>query len=195
MSRIALAVLALLTVSASSAALAQDRWQFDVRGGAAFATEDIGATDLGTGFGFEATVGYRLQPHLSLYAGWDWHRFPSDNSLAGADTDFEETGYAFGLLFEHPLGQSEAVALQVRAGGTYNHIEVENSVGDLIADSGHGLGYEGGMGLAVRRADRWRLTPGFRFRSVTRDLESSGGVTGSTDLRYLAVEVGFSRQF
>ncbi|HET6837191.1 MAG TPA: hypothetical protein VFH24_04050, partial [Gemmatimonadales bacterium] len=101
---------------------------------------------------------------------------------------------AFGLLFEHPLGNSETVALQLRAGGTYNHIELENSAGDQIADSGHGLGFEGGAGLVLRLADSWRLTSGLRFRSLTRDLES-GGIASAADLRYLAVEVGFSRGF
>jgi outer membrane protein with beta-barrel domain len=173
---------------------AQSRWAFEIRGGAAFATQDLADASLGTGFGFEGTIAYRFQPHLSAYAGWDWHRFPADASLAGADSDFDETGYAFGLLFEHPIGNSEALAIELRGGGTYNHMEVENSAGDLVTDTGHGLGYEAGAGLALRLNDAWRATPGVRFRSLSRDLEA-GGVSTAADLRYVALEVGFSHRF
>ncbi len=65
------------------------------------------------------------------------------------DTDFEETGYTFGLQFIHPLGTSEKISYLIRAGGIYNHIEVENSAGDITADSGHGLGWEIGAGVQV----------------------------------------------
>ena len=186
-------VLALLLATTPVTVHAQSRWRFEIRGGPAFATEEVGDASLGTGFGFEGTVGFRVQPHLSVYAGWDWHRFPSDAS-AGPDSDFEETGYAFGFLFEHPIGQSERFAVQLRAGGTYNHIEIENTAGDVVADSEHGLGWEGGAGLAVVVADRWQVTPGVRFRSLSRDL-AFGSATTPADLRYLAVEVGFRRQF
>lgn len=192
MSHRLLGVLALLLIPAGGSLEAQSRWRFELGGGAAFATEDLGNTSLGTGFGFEGTVGYRVQPHLWVYAGWDWHRFPSDASTA--DSDFEETGYAFGLQFEHPIGGSEAVALRLRGGGTYNHIEVENTAGDLVGDSDHGLGWEAGAGLALRLDDRWQVTPGARFRSLSRDL-ALGGLGTTADLRYIAVEVGFSRRF
>jgi hypothetical protein len=192
MSRKLLGVLALILFTATGTINAQSRWRFEIRGGPAFATENLGGVSLGTGFGFEGTAGFRVQPHLSVYAGWDWHRFPSD--AAGAENDYEETGYAFGLLFEHPIGGSDALALQLRAGGTYNHIEIENTAGDLVTDSEHGLGWEGGAGLAIRLAGQWQLTPGLRFRSLSRDLVA-GSVTTPADLRYVAVEVGFSKRF
>lgn len=193
MSRKLFGVLSLLLITATGTMQGQSRWRFDLAGGAAFATQDLGTTSLGTGFGFEGTVGYRLQPHLWAYAGWDWHRFPSDASPLG-ESDFEETGYAVGLQFEHPIGQSETYSLQVRAGGTYNHIEIENVAGDLVADSDHGLGWEGGAGLGVRLNDQWQISPRVRFRSLSRDL-SFGGAAEPADLRYVAVEVGFSRMF
>lgn len=115
-------------------------------------------------------------------------------ALALLFVDFDETGYAFGLQFAHPIGQSESVALQLRAGGIYNHIEMENSGGDLVTDSGHGLGWETGAGLALRLGNHWQVTPGLRFRSLTRDL-AIGGPAASADLRYLTVEVGFARRF
>ena len=192
MSHRLLGILALLLIPAGSSLEAQSRWRFELASDAAFATEDLGNASLGTGFGFEGTVGYRVQPHLWVYAGWDWHRFPSDVSTA--DSDLEETGYAFGLQFEHPIRGSEAVALRLRGGGTYNHIEVENTAGDLIGDTDHGLGWEAGAGLALRLDDRWQVTPGARFRSLSRDL-ALGGLGTTANLRYIAVEVGFSRRF
>ena len=129
-----------------------------------------------------------------MYAGWDWHRFSAEASSAGADNDFEETGYAFGIRFQHSVGQSETAALPLRGGGTLNHIEVENSAGDQVADSDHGLGWEAGAGMAFRIASRWQVTPGVRFRSLSRDL-TTGAATTPTELRYFAAEVGFSRAF
>ena len=193
MSHRVLGVLSVLLITAGGTAEGQNPWRFELAGGAAFTTQDLGSASLGTGFGLEGTVGYRVQPHLWAYAGWDWHRFTSEESAA-ADGDFDETGYAFGLQFEHPLRGSEAVALRLRAGGTYNHIEVENAAGDPVADSDHGLGWEAGAGLAFRLNDRWQVTPGARFRSLSRDL-ALGGPETSVDLRYIAVEVGFSRRF
>jgi hypothetical protein len=193
MPRTLLAVLALVLVAPPSTAHAQNRLRFELRGGPAFAVQKLGDASLGVGFGFEGTVSYRIQPHLSAYAGWDWHRFASDASFAGTDNDFEETGYAFGLQFQHPIG-SETLALQVRAGGTFNHVEIENTEGELVADSKHGLGWEAGAGLAVQLGNRWQLAPGVRFRSLSRDITIGAVITPST-LRYLAVDLGISRSF
>lgn len=194
MSRILFGVLIAALLSLPGSVQAQNRWRLELRGGVAFATEDLGDASLGTGFGFEGTINYRFQPHLWAYAGWDWHRFSSEGSFAGADSDIEETGYAFGLLFEHPLGGPSSPALQLRAGGTYNHMEIENATGNLVADSDHGLGWEAGAGLAFRLDDRWQVAPGVRFRSLSRDL-TVGSVATPADLRYLDVGVGFSRSF
>lgn len=194
MSRKLVGMCAIVLLAVTSTANAQNRWRFEVRGGAAFPTEDLGDASLGTGFGFEGTLSYRVQPHLWAYAGWDWHRFAADASFAGAENDFEETGYALGVVLEHPIGQSEVVALRLRAGGTYNHVEVENSAGDLVTESGHGVGWEGGAGLALRLGNNWQITPSVRYRSLARDL-AVGSVTTPANLRYLAVEVGFSRSF
>jgi len=66
-------------------------------------------------------VGYRVQPHLSVYAGWDWHRFTADASFAGSNNDFEEPGYAVGLQFEHPITRSESVAFSCGPGHLQSH--------------------------------------------------------------------------
>lgn len=186
-----------LGLFAASSALAQDRvlthdrFKVEIGGDAAFATQDLGAADLGTGFGFEATVAYRFMPHLSAYAGWGWHHFTADGFLAGVDMDAEETGYTFGLEFAHPLGTSP-LGYFVQAGALYDHIEFEGD--DPAMDTGHGLGWQLGAGVVAPLGSKWRLMPGIRYRSLSRDLEI-GNVTTDLDLTYVTVRVGLSRTF
>lgn len=188
-----LTTIAMLTGALSAAAQAPDRWAVELRANGAMPTQDLGDDPLDTGFGFEATVRYRFLPHLAAYAGWDWIRFSADQSFAGPDMDIEETGYAFGLRFEHPI-RGARTAAWVRAGGTYDHLEVEDTDGEIIADSGHGLGWELGAGVATAFREGWSLTPGIRYRSLSRDIEA-GDATTPVDLRYFAFEVGLARSF
>lgn len=194
MSRPVIAVATVTTLVLSIPAQAQSRFQFELRPGVALPTRDLADASLQTGLGFEGTIGYRFMPHLGVYAGWDWHHFNAKQSFAGADIDFEETGYAFGLRFQHPLGgEAGAVALQLRGGGTLNHIEAEDNNGDLVADTGHGLGWEAGAGLAIRLGG-WEVVPSARYRALKRDFEI-GAVTTSGTLSYVVIEVGFARRF
>ena len=154
----------------------------------------LAGTELDMGVGFGVTVAWRVQPHLHVYGGWDWLHFGSDNSFAGSDQDFEETGYTFGLRFEHPLGDASRLLYRIEAGGTYKHVEIENVDGDIIADSKHGLGYEAGLGLLWPAGDTWRFGPTIRFRSLSPDFDINGLTTSGT-LRYVGLEVGVSRRF
>lgn len=188
---IAFALFAASSVLAQDRVLTHDRFSVEIGGDAAFATQNLGAADLGMGFGFEAAVAYRFMPHLSAYAGWGWHHFTAEGFLAGVDMDAEETGYTFGLEFAHPLGASP-LGYFVQAGGLYDHIEFEG--GDHAMDTGHGLGWQLGAGLVAPLGAKWRLMPGVRYRSLSRDLEI-GNVTTDLDLTYLTVRVGLSRTF
>ena len=190
----AITVGALTLGLAASSAQAQDRLAVELRGGVDLPTQEIGGEGLGTGFGFDATLRYRFMPHLAAYAGWDWIRFSPDASFAGADMDIEETGYVFGLRFEHPITGDSGLAAWARAGGIYDHLEIENADGDMIADSGHGLGWEAGAGLAVPVTRRLSVTPGVRYRWLDRDLEI-GAATTEAELRYFAVELGLALGF
>ena len=171
---------------------AQSRWSLEAMGGAAFATQKLGGADLGTGVGLEVNGRYRVMPHLAVYAGWDWHHFASDRPLIGGDMDVEDTGYAFGLRFEHAIVSRTAYWL--RFGGTANHIELEDTRGDIVFDSGHGLGWEVGGGLAIPMGDRLMLTPGVRYRALSRDVEF-GGVAANGELKYVTVGVGLAYRF
>ena len=193
MKRFSLAVAAACLVLAAASADAQSTWSLDVRAGPAFPVQDLGAAELETGFGLEGTIAYRFAPHLAAYGGWDYHTFGTED---GTDTDVDETGYAFGLRFEHPFSgeTGSGPALRLRAGGTYNHIEVENADGDSVADSGHGLGWEAGAGVTFAIGESVRLSPGVRYRALSRDL-TIDEVTTDVDLRYLAAEVGVTWSF
>ncbi len=179
-------------LASASALAAQSRWSIELSGGAAFATEKVAGADLGTGVGLGLTGRYRFLPHLAVYGGWDWHHFAVDQTLAGQDVDVEDTGYTFGLRFEHPL--VSRTAWWVRVGGMANHIELENSAGSIISDSGHGLGWEMGGGLSVPIGTRFTLTPGLRYRSLSRDVDL-GDVSTPTDLKYVTAGVGLAMTF
>lgn len=183
----------LLLLAFSNNAVAQKKWSIEARPGVNFATKDLGDAKLKTGFGIEGTLNYRFMPHLAAYAGWGWNKFASNESFAGSKTDFEETGYTFGLQFIHPLA-NEKVSLLLDAGGIYNHIEVENNEGDIIADSGHGLGWQAGVGVSIAVGKHFNLIPALRYRALSRDIEIDESKT-AVDLNYVSVGIGLSLAF
>ncbi|MBK7631960.1 MAG: outer membrane beta-barrel protein [Ignavibacteriales bacterium] len=195
MKRSILTVVALLTFFAlyQIESQAQDRWSLEFRPAVDFAAKDISDADLGTGFGFEGTVAYRFMPHLAAYAGWSWNYFGVDQSFAGPDASFEETGYTFGFQFIHPIGDLDINYL-IRLGGTYNHIEIENNDGDIIIDSGHGLGWQAEAGVVIPLSEKFSLLPSVRYRSLSRDNDINN-VSTSVDLNYVSVGVGLSWSF
>lgn len=172
---------------------AQNPFSVELRTGASFATQDLGDADLSAGFGFEGIVDYRFMPQLSAFAGWGWNRFTADESFLGTDVKFEETGYLLGLQFTQPIGDGP-LALYARAGGIYNHIEVENDAGDITQDSGHGFGFRVGAGLDIDLGSNWLLKPGVRYQALSRELDSEGGPV-DVDLTYVAVSVGIAKRF
>ncbi len=185
-----LGMVLMLTVQVASA---QSRISWEIRTGINFATQELGNADLNTGFGFDGILSYRFMTHTSVFGGWGWHHFSSDDSFAGANMDFEETGYTFGVEYLHPLGNSP-LDFYIRGGGIYNHIEVESSDGDITVDSGHGLGWQIEGGLAFDFGNRWMLKPGVRYRSLSRDIEV-GNTTTDIDLTVFNTSIGISRTF
>ena len=186
--------LALAAQAPSTAA----RWSVEISSDAAFPTGTLGDADLNTGFGLGSNIRFRLQPHLLAYAGWEWHRFSSDQILPTETADAEETGYSLGLRFEHPFRTESAAGrgagYWLRTGALINHIEIENEAGDIVSDTKHGLGYELGAGVLLPLSERLALTPGARFRSLSRDL-SVGTTSNEVTLRYLSAIVGLTIDF
>lgn len=179
--------------SVSNFASAQNKWSLAFRPGVNFATKDLGDAKLKTGFGFEGTISYKFMPHLAAYTGWGWNKFTANNSFAGNNMDFTETGYVLGLQFVHPIATSK-INFIIGAGGIYNHIETENTKGDIIADSGHGWGWQLDAGVSVPLSKRLNLIPTVRYRSLSRDIKVEGTST-AVDLNYVSVGAGLSWTF
>jgi opacity protein-like surface antigen len=175
----------------SSFIFAQNKWSVEFRPGMSFPTEDLGDSNIETGFGFEFTINYRFMEHLHAYAGWGYNTF----SIEDSDVDFDETGYTFGLQFIHLLGSSEDLSYLLRAGAIYNHLELEDRDGDLIDDSGHGLGWQIEAGIAYVLGDDWSLRPSIRYRSLSRNLEVVQNQNINVDLNYLSFGLGVSKSF
>lgn len=109
--------------------------------------------------------------------------------------NIEETGYSFGLRFEHPFtGEDSGTAWWTRAGGTVAHLEFEDDDGEVVAETGHGLGWEVAGGIAHGFRTGWTVNSGVRYRSLSRDVVI-GTATTTVDLRYVAFEVGIARRF
>ncbi|MDO9554268.1 outer membrane beta-barrel protein [Rhodonellum sp.] len=180
-------------VLASFVSNAQNRWSVEFRPGFNLPTSDAADGDLKNGFGLEGTVAYRFLPNLSAYAGWSWNRFGSKESFAGTDLDFEETGYTYGLQFLYPLGASET-SLLLRAGGLWNHVEIEDDDGNTLFDTGHGFGWQVEAGLSIPLAERFRLQPSVRYRSFSGGLEI-GPFSRDLDFKYISLGLGLSYIF
>lgn len=189
---VALAFLAFFTLS-SIAQESEKRFGFELSSGASFATSKPGDAEMKTGFGFEGIFHYRFMPYTGVYAGWGWNKFSSDNSFAGLNADFEETGYVFGLQFKHPVGKLP-LFYYVRAAGLYNHIEIENEAGDIIYDSGHGMGWQVAGGVDVKLGKNWSLTPGLKFNSLSRNIDFEGA-DEQMDFNYLSFRIGILKRF
>jgi len=193
MKKLLLTTAALVLLTVFNQSYAQDKWSLEFRPGVDYATQDIADADLGLGFGAELTIAYRFMPHLAAYAGWSWNHFAVDKSFAGPDASFEETGYTFGFQFIHPIEES-TLSYLVRLGGTYNHIEIENNAGDIIIDSGHGLGWQAEAGLVIPLSEKFSLSPTVRYRLLNRDIEIEN-VSTSVNLNYVSVGIGLSWSF
>ncbi len=187
-------VVATILIMLTSTILAQEKWALELRPNLNFPTDKIGDTDLKTGFGFEVAINYNFIEHVGVYAGWGWNQFKSDTSGGVEDFDFEETGYTFGLQFIHPIGTSDNLSYLVRAGGIYNHLEKENEGGDITGDSGHGLGWELGVGMQYDLGNSWLLRPQLGYRALSGDFDGEGFMI-YFDFNYFAFGVGIAKGF
>jgi hypothetical protein len=178
----------------AEAAAAQQRVTVDVRADVAMPVEKFAGAELGTGVGFGGTLAVRIQRHLHVYGGWDWLHFNPEASFAGVDMDFEETGYTFGLRFDHPIRGQTGLTLRIDAGGTYKHLEIEGNDGEGLLDSEHKPGFELGIGFTIPIGGSWRVASGARFRSLKPEFDIDQGTTKAT-LRYVGFELGVTKRF
>ena len=122
-----------------------------------------------------------------------WNHFRPNIHLRVWTSPLEETGYIFGLQFKQNLPGSP-VSCFVRGAGLYNHLETENSDGNVISDSGHGLGWQVAGGFDIPLSTKWSITPGVKFNTLRRDTEYEG-ISHELNHRYVSVRVGFLRRF
>ncbi|MBK5721466.1 porin family protein [Dysgonomonas sp. Marseille-P4677] len=190
-------VLLLLVVFTSLNCFAQEkesRFGFELDGGASLALKKLDDAKMKIGLGFEGTFHYRFYKHMGVYAGWGWNNFSSKKSFIGNNCDFEETGYVLGLQFKHPIGNSP-VSYYVRAGGLWNHIEIENNDGDIIKDTKHGLGYQLAGGVYIPVGRKWSINTGIKFNSLKRGNIEFADHNKTLDLKYLSLRVGIMKMF
>lgn len=181
-----------LLAACTTAAQAQGPVSLEIRGGAAIPTREFAGVDLKVGGGAEAIVGVRVMEHLSVYGGWGWYQMTTDEPLLGRKYDVENNGYAFGAQFTHPV--VNRVSGWVRAGGLYNHLEIEEDDVDGSIDSGHELGWEAGAGLSIPIGRSLSLTPGARYRTFSGDL-TVGETKVPFDMSYAMAEIGLRWTF
>lgn len=174
------------------------KFSIEVLADGAFPTTKLGDADLDAGFGTGANLRWRVQPHLLAYAGWEWHKFATEELVPTESIDVEETGYTFGVRFEHPFNgegnRTSAPGYWLKAGGMWNHLELEDEDGELITDTKHGLGWEAGAGVTFPLGSRLAFAPGVRYRTLTRDLTIASS-TRSVTLSYIAATVGLTIAF
>ena len=189
-SRLAGMITGLALLCSSFEAQAQNEWAVSVKSGVNIPTEELGGTNLNTGFGTEGTISYEFTNFLAAYAGWGWNKFSADHSFAGDDVDFEETGYTFGVQFNYPTTVTR-VTYMLSAGGVYNHLELENKAGNNIGDTGHELGTQFETGIMIMLGKHFRLTPYGRYRLLSNEIEMDQSVI-PVNLKYLSFGLGMS---
>jgi hypothetical protein len=181
-----------ITAAAPTLAHAQGVWSLEIRPGASAPTNSFTTTDLEAGLGFEGSIGYRVANGLSLFGGWDWQHRRANATLFGSSEDVEDTGYVYGLRFVTP---GDALAKPfLRVAGLWNHVELEDEDGALVADSEHTPGFEVGGGLDLSLGESWSLTPGVRYRRFEPTVRF-GTTESKTTLSYLAFDVGIAWTF
>lgn len=169
------------------------RFGVELNSGASIATKKLSGIKPYPGLGFEGLVHYHLVPQFGIYGGWGWNYLGAGESFIGPDASFEETGYILGVQYKQSFRNSP-ISCYLRLAGLYNHIETENSEGDIISDTGHGFGYQAAIGVEIPLGEKWSLTPGFKFNHLKRDSKFDN-VLKKLDLNYVSLRIGLVRYF
>lgn len=192
--KVFITVIALAILSLSSSAQENEgRFGIEINGEVSIVSSDLNDANLNTGLGFETIIQYRFMPFTSVYGGWGYTHFNANESFAGSDIDFEQTGYILGLQFRNSIDDSP-LSYFLRGGILYSHIEVENNAGEIISDTGHGVGFQVAGGIEVALGKNWSLAPNVKFNSLSGETELVG-VNYQLDLRYVSARLGIIKRF
>lgn len=186
----------MLAILVSATTFAQDnekRFGVELNGNVSFVSSDLAGANLNTGLGFETILQYRFMPYTSVYGGWGYSHFNADDSFAGSDTDFEQTGYILGLQFKHPI-KTSPVSYFLRAGLLYSHIEMENNNGEIISDTGHGVGWQAAAGIEIALGKNWSLAPGLKYNWLSGETDFENAKY-QLDHRTVSAQIGIIKRF
>lgn len=170
----------------------EKKFGFELSSGPAIAPGKLGGATLNTGYGFEGIFRYRIISCTDIYAGWGWNHFGAENSFAGNNVSFEETGYVLGLQCIHPV--VDGVSIYIRGGALYNHIEIENESGELLYDTGHGFGFQLATGIEIGIGSNWSINSGVKLNSLIRKVDIED-VSTSLNLNHISMNIGIVKKF
>lgn len=186
-------IFTILIAGCVGTSFSQDRFSAEFRPGLSFPLDDMAGSKVNTGFGFDLIAVYEVLQDVGIYAGWGWNKFSADNAYVTRRIDIEESGYTAGIQYKHRLYNSSFSYL-IRGGAVYNHLELEDNEGDLIADSGQGIGWQAEAGISYEIGNKWDLRPTMRYRSLPGDIEVYNGRI-SVDLQYISLGLGLAKKF
>lgn len=170
----------------------QERFSAEFRPGLSFPLDKMGGSKINTGYGFEFTVAYDVIPDVGLYAGWGWKKFDAENAFLTNRVDIFEKGYTAGIQYIYR--NESSLSYLIRGGLVYNHLEIEDNSGELIAESGHGMGWQAEAGFSLEIGNNWDLRPTLRYRNLPGNIEVFNGQM-AVDLQYISLGVGLAKRF
>lgn len=182
----------LLLMLTGTVGFSQEGLSAEFRPGLSFPLDKMGGAKINTGYGFEFTVAYDVIKDVGVYLGWGWKKFDADNAFLTDQVDIEETGYTGGI--QYILRKESSLSYIIRGGLVYNHLELEENEGELIADSGHGIGWQAEAGVSLEIGNNWDLRPTIRYRNLPGNIEVFNGQM-AVDLQYISLGVGLAKRF
>lgn len=170
----------------------QERFSAEFRPGLSIPLDKMGGSKINTGYGFEFTLAYEVLQDVGIYVGWGWKKFDADNAFLTSRIDIRETGYTAGVQYIHRRSGS-SLSYLIKGGLVYNHVELEDNNGALIADSGYGIGWQAEAGISLGIGNSWELRPTLRYRALPGNIEVFNGQM-SVDLQYISLGVGLAKR-
>ncbi len=187
-SLIALVFILLLVVQVGAQEKEMSRFSFEFASGIVVPTKKINDSNFDVGLGFDGLFLYRVISKWGVFAGWGWNKMEVEESYVGKGVCYDETGYVFGIQYSNRVGK-KPLSYYLRGGGLHKHIEIEKSDGEIIDDTGHGLGWQVGGGILYSLNKKWGLTTGVNYSSLVRETDLIGSEK-EINYKYVSLKIG-----